>query len=180
MLVKNLWRSGLVAHICQYDSPTKLVNPDARLKGEAYTFYKLADLVALTQRFSPVRIQAVQSMDITMQGERESIDITLRMLFHKLIPSGVALKWSHLATSWDSWWGIRAPGWGRVCLWGTITRSIWLKSFRLRIGIERVLAQRSQLWGGRWWCGGNSYYAYSFLEGSGNIVELGLVFRWQR
>ncbi len=93
---------GLVAGVCKWDGPTKLVNLVTRLKGEAYAFYKSCTpqqrssyeemAEALTQRFTPVRIQAVQSSLFhgRRQGERESVDSyaqALRMLFHKDYPN---------------------------------------------------------------------------------------------
>ncbi len=78
-----------------------MVNLVTRLCGEAYAFYKTCTpeqrgsyeelAAALTKRFTPVRIQAVQStlFHERKQKERESVDSyaqVLRVLFHKAYP----------------------------------------------------------------------------------------------
>ena len=91
----------MVAEVCRWDGPTKLVNLVTRLSGQAYAFYKSctpqergsyeALAAALTKRFTPVRIQAVQSslFHDRRQKERETVDSyaqDLRVLFHKAYP----------------------------------------------------------------------------------------------
>ena len=61
----------LVATACRWDEPTKLVNLVTRLKGQAFLFYRSCDTTwrnqysalvgELKKRFTPARIQAVQS-----------------------------------------------------------------------------------------------------------------------
>jgi len=61
----------LVASVCKWDGQTNLVNLVTRLRGEAYTFFKSCSAkqcgsyeemtAALTKRFTPVQMQAVQS-----------------------------------------------------------------------------------------------------------------------
>ena len=75
----------LVAGVCKWDNQTKLVNLVTRLRGEAYAFFKSCSAqerssyegmsAALVKRFTPVRIQAVQSslFHERKQGE-ESVD----------------------------------------------------------------------------------------------------------
>ena len=75
----------LVAGVCRWDKSTKLVNLVTRLKGEAYGFYKScipqqrgsysAMVSALTKRFTPVQIQAVQTslFHERRQSERETV-----------------------------------------------------------------------------------------------------------
>ena len=92
----------LVAGVCRWEDSAKLVNLVTRLRGEAYAFYKSCSphqrgsyeemAAALTRRFTPVRIQAVQSslFHDRKQKERETVDSyaqVLRVLFHKAYPS---------------------------------------------------------------------------------------------
>ena len=92
----------MIAEVCRWDSKAKLVNMVTRLRGEAYAFYKSCSLQqrrsyeemtsALTKRFTPVRIQAVESglFHERKQRERESADSyaqALRGLFKKAYPS---------------------------------------------------------------------------------------------
>ena len=92
----------MIAEVCRWDSKAKLVNMVTRLRGEAYAFYKSCSLQqrgsyeamtsALTKRFTPVRIQAVESglFHERKQRERESVDSyvqALRGLFKKAYPS---------------------------------------------------------------------------------------------
>ena len=92
----------LVARICRWDNPTRLANLVTRLQGEAYAFYKSCTpqqsssyeeiSAALTKRFTPVRIQAVQSslFHDRKQKEKESVDSyaqALWVLFYKAFPS---------------------------------------------------------------------------------------------
>ena len=91
----------MVAEVCRWDGPTKLVNLVTRLSGQAYAFHKSctpqergsyeALAAALTNRFTPVQIQAVQSslFHDRRQKERETVDSyaqDLRVLFHKAYP----------------------------------------------------------------------------------------------
>ena len=81
---------------------TKLVNLVTRLRGEAYAFFKSCSAqecssyeemsAALVKRFTPVRIQAIQSslFHERKQGEKESVDSyaqALKVLFHKACPN---------------------------------------------------------------------------------------------
>ena len=92
----------LVAGVCKWDDSTRLVNLVTRLRGEAYAFYKSCSpqqrasyaemAAALTKRFTPVRIQAVQCslFHERRQKDGESVDSyaqALRVLFHKAYPS---------------------------------------------------------------------------------------------
>lgn len=93
----------LVAGVCRWDAQTKLVNLVTHLRGEAYSFFKSCSATqrnsysemaaALTERFTPVRIQAVQTSHFhdRKHGERESVDSyaqALRGLFQKAYPTG--------------------------------------------------------------------------------------------
>lgn len=61
----------LVATVCRWDDRLKLANLATRLQGQTYSFYRTCSqhqrafykslVTALSQRFQPVRIQAVQS-----------------------------------------------------------------------------------------------------------------------
>ena len=61
----------LVATVCGWDSHFKLANLATRLQGQAYSFYRICTtqqrstydslVTAMSQRFTPVRIQSVQS-----------------------------------------------------------------------------------------------------------------------
>ena len=92
----------LVANACQWTEAAKLVNLATRLKGQAYSFYRsctpdqrakyslLSD--ALNKRFTPVRLQAVQSslFHERKQGINESVDTfaqELKRLFYKAYPN---------------------------------------------------------------------------------------------
>ena len=104
----------MIAEVCRWDSKAKLVNMVTRLRGEAYAFYKSCSLQqrgsyeemtsALTKRFTPVRIQAVESglFHERKQKERESVDSfaqALRGLFKKAYPIASAQRGSPEAGS---------------------------------------------------------------------------------
>ena len=84
----------LVAGVCKWDNQTKLVNLVTRLRGETYAFFKSCSAqerssyeemsAALVKRFTPVRIQAVQSSLFyeRKQGVKESV-----VLFRKAYPN---------------------------------------------------------------------------------------------
>ena len=91
----------MVASVCHWDEKTKLVNLTTRLRGQAYAFYRSCatrqrgeynTLVAeLTQRFTPVRLQAVQSnlFHERRQKPHETVDAyaqDLRRLFYRAYP----------------------------------------------------------------------------------------------
>ena len=81
-----LERLELVANACCWNDQTKLVNVATRLRGSASRFYRtcspqqrstyVALTAALKQRFTPVRLQAVQSSRFheRKQGSEESVD----------------------------------------------------------------------------------------------------------
>ena len=104
LITEWLEQFELAAEVCRWDNSTKLVNLVTRLDGEAYSFYKSctpqqrgcysAMVSALTKRFTPVQIQAVQTslFHERRQGERETVDSYaegLRGLFHKAYPSAL-------------------------------------------------------------------------------------------
>ena len=76
----------LVASVYHWDDRTKLVNLTTRLRGQAFAFYRLCNsqqlndyktLVSeLKKRFTPVRLQAVQSSLFHDQKQKpnESVD----------------------------------------------------------------------------------------------------------
>ena len=91
----------MVATICEWSDPAKLVNLATRLKGQAYAFYRTctpqqranytALVATLRKRFTPVRIQAVQSSQFheRKQGHKETVDNyaqDLRRLFYRAYP----------------------------------------------------------------------------------------------
>ncbi len=91
----------MVASICHWDNRTKLVNLTTRLKGQAYAFYRSCTtqqrgdyvtlVAALTKRFTPVRLKAVQSslFHERKQKPHESVDAyaqDLRRLFYSAYP----------------------------------------------------------------------------------------------
>ncbi len=91
----------MVAFVTHWDARTKLVNLTTRLRGQAYAFYRscsaqqrgeYSTLVAeLTQRFTPVRLQAVQSslFHKRRQKQNETVDLyaqDLRRLFYLAYP----------------------------------------------------------------------------------------------
>lgn len=97
------WREQfeMVASVSHWDPQTKLVNLTTRLKGQAYTFYRSCaphqrssyDLLVaeLMKRFTPVRLQSVQSslFHERKQKASESVDAyaqDLRRLFHLAYP----------------------------------------------------------------------------------------------
>ena len=88
----------MVAATCHWDDQTKLVNTATRLRGSASRFYRscspqqrsnyTALTTALKQRFTPVRIKAVESSRFheRKQGHKESVDSyaqDLRKLFYQ-------------------------------------------------------------------------------------------------
>ena len=91
----------MVATVCKWDESAKLINLVTRLRGQAYAFYKSCPsherssyqglAAALLKRFTPVRIQAVQTslFHDRKQREKESVDSyaqDLRVLFYKAYP----------------------------------------------------------------------------------------------
>ena len=97
-----LERLELVAATCHWDDRTKLVNIATRLRGSASRFYRTCSpqqrsdytalTTALTQRFIPVRIQAVQSSRFheRRQEAKETVDSyaqELRKLFYQAYSS---------------------------------------------------------------------------------------------
>ena len=97
-----LERLELVATACKWNSQTKLVNVATRLRGTASKFYRTCTpqqrssyeelVAALRKRFTPVRIQSVQSSIFheRKQKEGERVDDyaqDLRRLFHRAYSS---------------------------------------------------------------------------------------------
>ena len=93
-----LERLELVAGACNWDDQARLVNVATRLRGEASRFYRSftpqqrsaysAVMAALRNRFTPVRIQSVQSSRFHERRQRpgENVDSyaqDLRKLFHQ-------------------------------------------------------------------------------------------------
>ena len=91
----------LVASVCHWDDRAKLVNLTTRLRGQAFAFYRSCStqqrnnytiLVSkLKKRFTPVRLQAVQSSLFHDQKQKsnESVDAyaqELRTLFYRAYP----------------------------------------------------------------------------------------------
>ena len=91
-----------MAELCQWSARAKLVHLTTRLRGQAFAFYHSCSaeekasydrLVAeLTKRFTPVRIQAVQTSKFheRKQQSGETVDTfaqDLKKLFHKAYPS---------------------------------------------------------------------------------------------
>ena len=91
----------MVAAVAQWNKQTKLVNLTTRLRGQDYAFYRSCTaqqrgnydvLVAeLTKRFTPVRLQSVQSslFHERKQKPQETVDAyaqDLRRLFHAAYP----------------------------------------------------------------------------------------------
>ena len=89
----------LVASMCKWSDPMKLINVATRLKGAAYAFYRSCTstervsypLLAeqLSKRFTPVHIPSVQSSHDRKQGQGETVDSyaqELRSLFRKAYP----------------------------------------------------------------------------------------------
>ena len=72
----------LVATVCKWDNRLKLANLATRLQGQAYSFYRTSSqqqrtsyeslMSAISQRFRPVRIQAVQSGQFHSHNQRPS------------------------------------------------------------------------------------------------------------
>lgn len=102
----------MIANLCQWTEPVKIVNLVTRLKGQALAFYRSCDDVErndytqliglLKKRFTPVHIQAVQSSLFHDRKQRpgESVDAyaqELRRLFQKAYP--IAQRGSHEAES---------------------------------------------------------------------------------
>ena len=93
-----LERLELVANMCGWNDQTKLVNVVTRLRGAASSFYRscapqdrasyIRLVTALQQRFTPVKIQSVQSSRFheRRQGSKEKVDVyaqDLRRLFQQ-------------------------------------------------------------------------------------------------
>ena len=91
----------LVAEVCQWKSQTKLIHLTTRLRGEAFAFYRSCSksqkadydqlVKELTRRFTPVRIQSVQTslFHERKQGDHETVDSyaqDLKSKFHKAYP----------------------------------------------------------------------------------------------
>ena len=102
-----LERLELVAATCHWDNQTKLVNIATRLRGSAFRFYRTCPpqqrsnyaslMTALKQRFTPIRIQAVQSSRFheRKQGPRETVDSyaqDLRRLFQQAYSSSTSTE----------------------------------------------------------------------------------------
>ena len=100
-VVEWLEQLELVAAAYRWDEPNKLVNLVTRLKGQAFAFYRSCEEKKRTQystlvgelknRFTPVRIQAVQSslFHDRKQKAGESVDTyaqELKVLFYKAYP----------------------------------------------------------------------------------------------
>ena len=94
-------RFQMIAEVCHWNQQAKLVNLATRLSGQAYAFYQSCSsqqktnysalVSALTKRFTPVRIQSVESslFHEHKQRETESVDEyaqALRSLFHRAYP----------------------------------------------------------------------------------------------
>ena len=92
----------MVANLCELNATAKLVHLTTRLLGQAFAFYQTCSgeqksnydqLVAeLTKRFTPVRIQAVQTSKFHERKQKtaESVDSfaqDLRKLFYKAYPA---------------------------------------------------------------------------------------------
>ena len=90
-----------MAKVCKWSKRAKLIHLTTRLRGEAFMFYKSCSaqqkgdydlLVAeLTRRFTPVRMQSVQTslFHDRKQKEKESVDSyaqDLKALFEGLFP----------------------------------------------------------------------------------------------
>ena len=100
-IVEWLEQLELVAGACHWDESAKLVNLVTRLKGQAFAFYRSCDtqkrnqysalVEELKKRFTPVRIQAVQSslFHDRKQKPGENIDTyaqELKCLFYEAYP----------------------------------------------------------------------------------------------
>ena len=100
-VVEWLEQLELVAAAYRWDEPNKLVNLVTRLKGQAFAFYRSCEEKKRTQystlvgelkkRFTPVRIQAVQSSLFHDRKQKavESVDTyaqELKVLFYKAYP----------------------------------------------------------------------------------------------
>ena len=91
----------LVAEVCQWKSQGKLIHLTTRLRGEAFSFYRSCSksqkadydqlVKELKQRFTPVRLQSVQTslFHERKQGEQETVDSyaqDLKTKFNKAYP----------------------------------------------------------------------------------------------
>ena len=90
----------LVASACKWDPQAKLVNLVTRLRGQAYAFYRSctplqlssydALMGQLSKRFTPVRIQAIESSLLHERKQKpETVDAyaqDLRVLFNRAYP----------------------------------------------------------------------------------------------
>lgn len=91
----------MIAALCQWDDRTKLVNLTTQLKVQAYAFYRSCTaeqrgqygllMEKLGQRFTPVRLQGVQSSRFHERKQRknESVDSyapDLGQLFYRAYP----------------------------------------------------------------------------------------------
>ena len=100
-VIEWLEQLELVAAACHWDESTKLVNLVTRLKGQAFAFYRSCDarkrnhysslVEELKKRFTPVRIQAVQSslFHDRKQKPGENVDMyaqELKFLFFEAYP----------------------------------------------------------------------------------------------
>lgn len=96
-----LERFQLVASMYNWDKNAKLAHLTTRLKGQAYAFYRSCTLqqrtdydsmvAAMTKRFTPVRLKAVESSRFheRKQGAEETVDAyaqSLRRLFYRAYP----------------------------------------------------------------------------------------------
>ena len=91
----------LTAEVCSWSKRAKLIHLTTRLRGEAFAFYRSCTLgqksdydrlvAELSQRFTPVRIQSVQTSMFhdRKQKEKETVDAyaqELKALFYKAYP----------------------------------------------------------------------------------------------
>ena len=91
----------MVATVCHWDQPTKLVNLVTRLRGQAFAFYRTctpeqrgsykALKAELLMRFTPVRIQSVETslFHEHKQRNKEPVDDYaqgLKQLFNRVYP----------------------------------------------------------------------------------------------
>lgn len=119
----------MVAKACQWSQRTRLVNLSMHLRGSAYSVYRSCApyqrttyekmIAALTDRFTPVRIPAVQSnlFRERKQGANESVDNyaqSLKQLFFKAYPHSMqgskeAEEMGKSVLTWQFVAGLRQP-----------------------------------------------------------------------
>jgi uncharacterized protein YecE (DUF72 family) len=87
----------MVAAVCHWTENAKLVNLTTRLRGQAYAFYRSCPapqkasypilVRELTKRFTPVRLQAVQSnLFLRKQGPKETVDTYAQNSLVRILP----------------------------------------------------------------------------------------------